>query len=191
MSERTQCVVIGGGPAGMVAGLLLARAGIAVTVLEKHGDFLRDFRGDTVHPSTLALLDDLGLARRFAELPQRRVRTVQLPVGADRSMVTVADLSVLRGRYDYVAMVPQWDLLDLLAEEAGREPDFHLRMSTEATSFLVEHGRVTGVRYRTADGGTGELRAHLTVACDGRGSLARSRPELGLRRFDCPMDAWW
>ncbi|MGV9351094.1 FAD-dependent oxidoreductase [Streptomyces spiralis] len=189
--ERTTCCVVGGGPAGMVLALLLARAGIAVTVLEKHGDFLRDFRGDTVHPSTLALLDDLGLARRFAELPQRRVRTVQLPVGADGSTVTVADLSVLRGRYDYVAMVPQWDLLDLLAEEAGREPDFHLRMSTEATSFLVEHGRVTGVRYRTADGGTGELRAHLTVACDGRGSLARSRPELGLRRFDCPMDAWW
>ncbi|MGW0087233.1 FAD-dependent oxidoreductase [Streptomyces sp. NPDC003393] len=189
--ERTTCCVVGGGPAGMVLALLLARAGIAVTVLEKHGDFLRDFRGDTVHPSTLALLDDLGLARRFAELPQRRVRTIQLPVGAGRSMVTVADLSVLRGPYDYVAMVPQWDLLDLLAAEAGREPGFRLRMGTEATSFLVERGRVNGVRYRTTDGDTGELRAHLTVACDGRASLARSRPELELRRFDCPMDVWW
>lgn len=189
--ERTTCCVVGGGPAGMVLALLLARAGVDVTVLEKHGDFLRDFRGDTVHPSTLALLEDLGLAERFARLPQRRVRTVQLPVGAGRSNVTVADLSVLRGPYDYVAMVPQWDLLDLLADEAGREPCFHLRMGTEATSFLTEGGRVTGVRHRTADGRTGELRALLTVACDGRGSLARSLPELRQRRFGCPMDAWW
>ncbi|MEU0007190.1 FAD-dependent oxidoreductase [Streptomyces sp. NPDC006314] len=189
--ERTTCCVVGGGPAGMVLGLLLARAGVAVTVLEKHADFLRDFRGDTVHPSTLALLDDLGLAERFARLPQRRVRTVQLPVGAGRSTVTVADLAVLRGPYNYLAMVPQWDLLDLLADEARREPAFDLRMSTEATSFLIESGRVTGVRYRTSDGRTGELRALLTVACDGRGSLARSRPELKPRRFTCPMDAWW
>ncbi|MEU6549026.1 FAD-dependent oxidoreductase [Streptomyces sp. NPDC046915] len=189
--ERTTCCVVGGGPAGMVLALLLARAGIDVTVLEKHGDFLRDFRGDTVHPSTLALLDDLGLAERFARLPQRRVRTVQLPVGTGRSNVTVADLAVLPGPYNYVAMVPQWDLLDLLADEAGREPSFQLRMNTEATSFLMEGGRVTGVRYRTSDGRTGELRALLTVACDGRGSLARSLPELGRRRFGCPMDAWW
>jgi 2-polyprenyl-6-methoxyphenol hydroxylase-like FAD-dependent oxidoreductase len=175
----------------MVLGLLLARAGVAVTVLEKHGDFLRDFRGDTVHPSTLALLDDLGLAERFARLPQRRVTTVQLPLGPDRSLVTVGDIGALRGPYNYVAMVPQWDLLDLLADEAAREPSFSVRMSTEATSFLVERGRVMGVRYRTPDGRTGELRATLTVACDGRGSLARSRPELGLRRFICPMDAWW
>ncbi|MES4891180.1 FAD-dependent oxidoreductase [Streptomyces sp. NPDC096012] len=189
--ERTTCCVVGGGPAGMVLALLLARTGVAVTVLEKHPDFLRDFRGDTVHPSTLALLDDLGLAERFARLPQRRVRTVQLPVGAGRSAVTVADLAVLPGPYDYVAMVPQWDLLDLLADEARREPAFELRMNTEATSFVTESGRVTGVRYRTSDGRTGEVRALLTVACDGRGSLARSRPELGLRSFACPMDAWW
>ncbi|WP_445529795.1 FAD-dependent oxidoreductase [Streptomyces cyslabdanicus] len=189
--ERTTCCVVGGGPAGMVFALLLARSGVAVTVLEQHGDFLRDFRGDTVHPSTLALLDDLGLAERFARLPQRRVRTVQLPAGPGGSMVTVADLATLPGPYNYVAMVPQWDLLDLLVDEARREPSFEVRMNTEATAFLVEHGRVTGVRYRTSDGRTGELRAVLTVACDGRGSLARSRPELGLRRFDCPMDAWW
>ncbi|MFI0714532.1 FAD-dependent oxidoreductase [Streptomyces inhibens] len=208
--ERTTCCVVGGGPAGMVLGLLLARAGVEVTVLEKHGDFLRDFRGDTVHPSTLALLEELGLAERFARLPQRRVTTVQLPLGPDRSLVTVGDIGALPGRYNYIAMVPQWDLLDLLADEARREPSFSVRMSTEATSFLVDRtgvpsadegpparakprarGRVTGVRYRTSDGRTGELRATLTVACDGRGSLARSLPELGLRRFTCPMDAWW
>ncbi|MCC5474658.1 FAD-dependent oxidoreductase [Streptomyces sp. NPDC059680] len=189
--EQTRCCVVGGGPAGMVLALLLARSGVPVTVLEKHGDFLRDFRGDTVHPSTLALLDDLGLAERFAELPQRRVQTVQLPIGTDGSAVMVGDLSVLPGPYNYVAMVPQWDLLDLLADEARREPSFELRMNTEATDFLIESGRVNGVRYRTADGRTGELRALLTVACDGRGSLARSRPELRLRRFPCPMDAWW
>ncbi|MCX4821500.1 FAD-dependent oxidoreductase [Streptomyces sp. NBC_01142] len=189
--ERTTCCVVGGGPAGMVLGLLLARAGVAVTVLEKHGDFLRDFRGDTVHPSTLALLDELGLAERFARLPQRRVTTVQLPLGPDRSLVTVGDIGALRGPYNYVAMVPQWDLLNLLVDEAAREPSFSVRMNTEATAFLQERGRVTGVRYRTSDGRTGELRATLTVACDGRGSLARSLPELGLRRFTCPMDAWW
>ncbi|MEU6772333.1 FAD-dependent oxidoreductase [Streptomyces sp. NPDC046759] len=189
--ERTTCCILGGGPAGMVLALLLARTGVEVTVLEKHGDFLRDFRGDTVHPSTLALLDELGLAERFARLPQRRVRTVQLPIGAGRSTVTVADLTVLRGPYNYVAMVPQWDLLDLLADEARREPSFRLRMNTEATDFLIESGRVTGVRYRTSEGRTGVLRAVLTVACDGRGSLARARPELGLHSFTCPMDAWW
>ncbi|MFF1686940.1 MULTISPECIES: FAD-dependent oxidoreductase [unclassified Streptomyces] len=189
--ERTTCCVVGGGPAGMILGLLLARAGVEVTVLEKHGDFLRDFRGDTVHPSTLALLDDLGLAERFARLPQRRVTAVQLPFGPGRSLVTVGDIGALRGTYNYIAMVPQWDFLDLLADEARREPSFSLRMSTEATSYLVERGRVAGVRYRTSEGHTGELRATLTVACDGRGSLARSLPELGLRSFACPMDAWW
>ncbi|MFJ6050322.1 FAD-dependent oxidoreductase [Streptomyces sp. NPDC092307] len=189
--ERTTCCVVGGGPAGMVLALLLARSGVEVTVLEKHGDFLRDFRGDTVHPSTLSLLDDIGLAERFARLPQRRVTSVQLPIGPDRSLVTIGDIGALPGKYNYIAMVPQWDLLDLLADEAAREPSFRLRMNTEATSFLVERGRVTGVRYRTADGGTGELRASLTVACDGRGSLARALPELGLEDFACPMDAWW
>jgi len=175
----------------MVLALLLARAGVEVTVLEKHGDFLRDFRGDTVHPSTLSLLDELGLGPRFAALPQRRVRTLQLPTGPGAPMVTIGDLSVLPPPYNYIAMVPQWDLLNLLADEARREPTFSLRLSTEATGFLHERGRVTGVRYRAADGTTGELRATLTVACDGRSSLARALPELRLRSFGCPMDVWW
>ncbi|MBO0832938.1 MAG: FAD-dependent oxidoreductase [Actinobacteria bacterium] len=191
MAETTTCCVVGGGPAGMVLALLLARSGVEVTVLEKHGDFLRDFRGDTVHPSTLALLDELGLMPQFAALPQRHLTTIQLPTGPGGPMLTVGDLRVLRPPYNYVAMVPQWDLLDLLADEARREPTFSLRLDTEATGFLQERGRVTGVRYRAADGTTGELRATLTVACDGRSSLARALPELHLRSFACPMDVWW
>ena len=175
----------------MVLGLLLARSGVQVTVLERHGDFLRDFRGDTVHPSTLSLLDQLGLGPQFAALPQRRVSTIQLPTGPGGPMFTVGDLRVLRPPYNYIAMVPQWDLLNLLADEARREPTFSLCMNADATGFLYERGRVTGVRYQTADGTTRDLRATLTVACDGRGSLARELPELRLRTFACPIDAWW
>ena len=145
--ERTACCVVGGGPAGMVLGLLLARAGVEVTVLEKHGDFLRDFRGDTVHPSTLALLDDLGLADRVAALPQRRVHKIQLPIASEGRLFTVGDIGGLPIKYNYVAMIPQWDLLDLLAETAQQEPTFTLRMNTEATSLLEGGGRVNGVRY--------------------------------------------
>jgi 2-polyprenyl-6-methoxyphenol hydroxylase-like FAD-dependent oxidoreductase len=189
--ERTTCCIVGGGPAGMVLGLLLARSGVEVTVLEKHGDFLRDFRGDTVHPTTLQLLDDLGLAERFAELPQRRIGTVQFPLAPNGELFTVGDIASLPTKYNYIAMVPQWDLLDLLADVGKQEPTFALRMNTEAVSFLDEDGRVSGVRYRTSDGETGEIRATITVACDGRNSLVRERSELGLREFPCPMDAWW
>jgi hypothetical protein len=153
MAERTTCCVVGGGPAGMVLALLLARSGAGVTVLEKHGDFLRGFRGDTVHPSTLSLLDELGLGPRFAALPQRRVSTFQLPAGPGGPVLTVAGLGVLRPPYNYIAMVPRWDLLNLLADEARREPAFGLRLNTEAIEFLQERGRVMGVRYRAAGAG--------------------------------------
>ncbi|RVW09928.1 FAD-dependent oxidoreductase [Prescottella agglutinans] len=189
--ERTSCCIVGGGPAGMVLGLLLARCGVPVTVLEKHADFLRDFRGDTVHPSTLTLLDELGLGERFARLPQRHVVSVQLPVGPGGAALTVGHIDALPVKHNYIAMVPQWDLLDLLADEARTEPTFELRMDTEVVSFLADDGRIGGVRYRTADGRTGTLGATLTVACDGRGSLARELPALRLRTFPCPMDAWW
>jgi len=186
MTERTRCVVIGGGPAGMVAGLLLARAGVDVTVLEKHGDFLRDFRGDTVHPSTMQLLDELGLGEQFAKLPQSHLTKIQLP-GA----LVVGDLSRLKVRHPYIAMVPQWDLLDLLATSAAEEPSFTLRMRTEATDLIRVGDRVEGVRYRTEDGETGELRADLTIAADGRWSIAHRQPELRPREYPVPIDAWW
>jgi 2-polyprenyl-6-methoxyphenol hydroxylase-like FAD-dependent oxidoreductase len=191
MTERTTCVVAGGGPAGMVLGLLLARGGVEVTVLEKHEDFLRDFRGDTVHPSTLTLLDELGLGEKFAALPHSRISRGSFPREDGRQLV-FADMSSLPVRHPYIAMVPQWDFLDLLADAGRAEPAFTLRMSTEATGLLREHGRVTGVGYRDhAAGTTGELRADLVVAADGRTSLLRREAGLVPREFATPFDAWW
>ncbi|WP_067898015.1 FAD-dependent oxidoreductase [Nocardia vaccinii] len=187
--DRTTCLIAGGGPAGIVLGLLLARAGVEVTVLEKHADFLRDFRGDTVHPTTLDLLDELGLGERFAKLPQRRLTSVQLPIRGQ--MFTVATMDRLPGPHRYIAMVPQWDLLDLLAGEANSEPTFRLRMNTEATDVIREDGCVVGARYRTRDGDVGEIRADLTVACDGRTSALRAAAGLGSRRWSTPFDVWW
>src|SRR5262245_50438261 len=172
--ERTGCAVVGGGPAGMVLGLLLARGGVEVTVLEKHGDFLRDFRGDTVHASTVRLLDELGLGAEFRKLPQSKLQNVTFPK-PDGGLAQIGDLTRLGPPYNYIAMVPQWDFLDLLAEAGKREPTFTLRLNTEVTDLIKEGGRVAGVRYHTADGETGEIRAELTVAADGRTSILRDR----------------
>jgi 2-polyprenyl-6-methoxyphenol hydroxylase-like FAD-dependent oxidoreductase len=190
-TERTTCLVAGGGPAGMVLGLLLARAGVEVTVLEKHGDFLRDFRGDTVHPSTLDLLDELGLGEQFAKLPQRRLTQAQVPFRD--GILTLGDFTQIPGHraHPYIAMVPQWDLLDLLAGAAKQEPSFTLRMNTEATGLRTEHGRVTGVEYRTRDGATGRILADLTVAADGRTSALRASAALTVRDYPTPLDVWW
>src|SRR5439155_9912821 len=166
MTERTTCVVVGGGPAGMVLGLLLARAGVEVTVLEKHGDFLRDFRGDTVHPSTLRLLDELGLGEEFARLPFPKLEEMRMQIGD--TTVVMADMRRIPGRHKYFAMVPQWDFLNLIAAAGARELSFTLRMNTEVTELRTEGGRVRGVRYVDAQGRPGELAADLTVACDGR-----------------------
>ncbi|WP_017608652.1 FAD-dependent oxidoreductase [Nocardiopsis xinjiangensis] len=188
MSTDTTCLIVGGGPAGMIAGLLLARAGVEVTVLEKHADFLRDFRGDTVHPSTLRLLDELGLGARFDALPQSRLERVAFPVG--EHSVTIADFRRLRTSRGYIAMVPQWDLLDLLSDSAHEEPTFTLRMNTRVTDLLWEDGRVVGVCHEGPDG-PGETRARLTLACDGRGSLLRDLSGLQRREFPAEIDAWW
>ncbi len=174
----------------MMLGLLLARAGVKVTVLEKHGDFLRDFRGDTVHASTVRLIDELGLGSRFRELPQSRLNNVALPIpGA--GLVTVGDFASLKPPYNYIAMMPQWDFLNFLATEAAREPTFTLLMEHEATSLMFDGGRVTGVRYRTADGSEKALAADLVVATDGRHSVLRRAAGLQPKEYPVPFDTWW
>jgi 2-polyprenyl-6-methoxyphenol hydroxylase-like FAD-dependent oxidoreductase len=186
---RTTCAIVGGGPAGLVLGLLLARAGVEVTVLEKHADFLRDFRGDTVHPTTLGLLDDLGLFDRFDRLPHSRVSQVVLP-GPEGTEVRIADFSRLPLRHPYVAMVPQWDLLDLLADAAGTEPTFTLLTRHEVTGVIRGGGRVRGVEYISPEG-SGRLFADLTVACDGRSSTVRRAVGFPTQEYPVRFDVWW
>jgi 2-polyprenyl-6-methoxyphenol hydroxylase-like FAD-dependent oxidoreductase len=189
MVDTTTCAIIGGGPAGMVLGLLLARAGVEVSLLEKHGDFLRDFRGDTVHPTTMRLLDELGLWERFAALPHSEVQSARFE--SNGRSVTYVDFGRLRRQpHRFVAMVPQWDLLNLLADAAQAEPSFTLRMKTEATGLLREGSKVTGVRYRGPDG-PGQLRADLTVGCDGRWSIVRREAGLQSREYPVNFDVWW
>lgn len=172
----------------MFLALLLARAGVEVTVLEKHADFLRDFRGDTVHPVTLRLLDELGLFERFNDLPQSRIEKGQFDVGG--RLVTFVDFGRLRQPHPYVAMVPQWDLLDLIADAAKAEPSFSLRMRHDTTGLLRDGDTVTGVRYQSPDG-PGELRADLVVGCDGRTSVVRRDARLPIREYPVPFDVWW
>ena len=189
--ERTGCAVVGGGPAGMMLGLLLARAGVRVTVLEKHRDFLRDFRGDTVHASTIRLIDELGLGAGFRSLPQSRLSNVAVPVpGA--GLVTLAAFDSLKPPYNYVAMMPQWDFLDFLAAAAAREPTFSLLMESEATGLEFDGGRVTGVRYRAAGGDRDQvLHADVLVAADGRHSVLREAAGMQTKEYPVPFDTWW
>ena len=184
---EARCCIAGGGPAGMMLGLLLARAGVPVVVLEKHADFLRDFRGDTVHPSTLRILRDIGLLPKFAKLPQRRVQHLGMRIGEE--MREVIDFRGLRP-FDYLSLVPQWDFLDLLADEGRRYPHFDLRMRHEVEELVEEDGRVVGVRGRSPEGEF-TVRADLVVGCDGRGSTVREAAGLQGQNYGAPMDVLW
>jgi 2-polyprenyl-6-methoxyphenol hydroxylase-like FAD-dependent oxidoreductase len=186
--ETTTCCIVGCGPAGAMLGLLLARAGVSVVVLEKYPDFFRDFRGDTIHASTLQVLDELGLLEGFDRLPHQKAAHIR--VVTDEGDTVFGDFTSLPGKFKYVAMVPQWDFLDFITDEAAGFSTFTLRRGAEVIDLIQEDGVVRGVRYHTSNG-VRELRAELTVACDGRHSVVRRASELPLTEFGAPMDVLW
>ena len=187
-SLTTQCCIAGGGPAGMMLGFLLARAGVRVVVLEKHADFLRDFRGDTVHPSTLELIYELGLLDEFLKLPHRTVDRLSLQVGNQR--VRLIDLTHLPTQCKFIALMPQWDFLNFLAAHGRRYGQFDLRMRAEATDLIERTDQVAGVRVKTPDGEL-TVEADLVVGCDGRHSTIREKAGLQSDDYGAPMDALW
>ncbi len=187
-SITTTCCIAGGGPAGVMLGFLLARAGVKVVVLEKHADFFRDFRGDTIHPSTLDLMYELGFLDEFLKLPHQKLDHLSGQVGDDR--VVIADLTHLPTRCKYIALMPQWDFLDFLARQGKRYPCFDLHMRAEATDLIEEGGRVAGLRAKTADGEL-TIRADLVVGADGRHSTVRERAGFTGDDFGAPMDVLW
>ncbi|MCO5733635.1 FAD-dependent oxidoreductase [Rhizobium sp. SSA_523] len=184
----TTCAIAGGGPAGMMLGLLLARAGIDVTVIEKHEDFLRDFRGDTIHPSTLEVIHELGLEDRFLQLPHTRAHRLSAEIGG--KTITMADFSRLPVRNRFIAFMPQWDFLSFLSQEAAAYPNFRLMMASEVVDVLDEGGRVCGVRLQTPDG-LQTLRSTLLVAADGRHSVVRQKAGLAVETFGEPSEVVW
>ncbi len=183
-----QCCIAGGGPAGIMLGFLLARAGLDVVVLEKHADFFRDFRGDTIHPSTLELIHELGLLAPFLELPHQKLYELGLEFGS--SVLRLADFRHLPTRCRFIALMPQWDFLNFLAGQARAYPTFELLMATEATALIEEAGRIRGVRAR-GEHGEIEVHADLCVAADGRHSALRERAGMQLRDLGAPMDVLW
>ena len=183
-----RCCIAGGGPAGVMAGLLLARAGVDVVVLEKHADFFRDFRGDTIHPSTLELMHELGCLDELLKLPHQKARHLTFQFGGTSG--TIADFTGLKLRCPYIAFMPQWDFLSFLARRSARYPTFSLKMSAEVTGIIEEGGRVAGVTAATPRGPL-EVRADLVIAADGRGSLVREKAGLAVEDFGAPMDVLW
>src|SRR5579871_4188653 len=185
---ETRCCIAGGGPAGMMAAFLLARMGVDVVVLEKHKDFLRDFRGDTIHPSTLEVLYELGLLDDFLKLPHQKLRQLKAQIGETTS--TVADFTHLPTHCKFLVLMPQWDFLNFLAEQAMKLPSFELRMEAEVTDVIEEDGRIQGVRATTRAGDI-EVRADLTIGADGRHSIVRERAGLIAETLGAPMDVMY
>jgi len=187
-TPNTTCCIIGGGPAGMMLGFLLARSGVDVTVLEKHTDFFRDFRGDTIHPSTLELMYELGLLDKLLAIRHSEIHRASAFVGDET--VTMADLSHLPTHAKFVALMPQWDFLNFLASKAAQFPSFKLRMGWEATGLIQKDGGTAGVLANTPDGPV-EIPATLTVGCDGRQATSRQVAHLPLLEEGVPIDVLW
>ncbi|WP_137133752.1 FAD-dependent oxidoreductase [Rhizobium sp. FKY42] len=185
---NTSCAIAGGGPAGLMLGLLLARAGVDVTVLEKHDDFLRDFRGDTIHPSTLEVIYELGLEEEFLKLPHTRAPKLMAEMGG--KTITMADFSRLPVRNRFIAFMPQWDFLNFLHAQASRYPNFRLLMQAKVTDVLEEAGKVSGLRLETPEGAL-MLRSELVVAADGRHSVVREKAGLEVESFGSPSEVVW
>ncbi|MGO9134087.1 MAG: FAD-dependent oxidoreductase [Methylovirgula sp.] len=183
-----RCCVVGGGPAGMMLGFLLARAGINTIVLEKHGDFLRDFRGDTIHPSTLEVMNDLGLYDAFMALPHQEAQFLSAEIGD--SVLPLADFSHLPTRAKFIAFMPQWDFLNFLAREGSEYPTFHLRMQAAVDGIIEENGIVRGVTAQTPQGPL-TIRADLVIGADGRHSTVREKAGFVPENIGAPMDVLW